>query len=124
MTKTNKPKPGTFDIATRSRCAAHETHPAVGMCRACLNAKPGREARKGLVCGGWGTHKNPGKGVYFYTFTHLETGLSVNVYPPHETKASAAAYLAKLADGSAPEVATTEALLAKHGRGWGGTKTA
>jgi hypothetical protein len=56
----------------------------------------GREQRTGYVLGNWATHKNPGRGVYFWTFTHKPTGVAVNVYPPHETKASALAQLETL----------------------------
>lgn len=76
---------------------------------------PGRDTRRGYVIGDWGTHKED----YFWTFTHLPTGVCVNVYPCHSTKASALAHLAKLADGTAPQCATVEALLSKFGRGWG-----
>lgn len=55
-----------------------------------------RESRKGYVLGDWATHKEPGRKVYFWTFTHVPTGLSVNVYPPHETKAAALAHLEKM----------------------------
>jgi len=53
----------------------------------------GPETRVGYVCGGFAAHKEPGRGVYFWTFTDLESGMSINVYPPHETKAQALRYL-------------------------------
>lgn len=116
------PKLTTFEIATAGKCDAHTTgRNGVGYCPDCYKAKPGRAERKGYVLGGWATHKEPGPGNYFWTFTHIGTGMSVNVWPCHETKATALAHLAKLADGTAPQVATTEAMLAKHGRGWGAT---
>lgn len=72
----------------------------------------------GYVLGGWATHKERGRGVYFWTFTHLASGMSVSVYPCHEVKASALAHLVELVErGPAPHVA---ALLAKHGGEWGG----
>lgn len=76
---------------------------------------PGRAPRTGYVLGDWGTHKEK----YFWTFTHLPTGMSVNVWPCHETKASALLHLYNLSIGIAKECASIEALLAKFGRGWG-----
>jgi hypothetical protein len=117
---TMKAKRITFDIATAGTCPEHTTgRNGIGHCKACYDALPGRAPRTGFVLGGWATHKEPGSGHYFWTFTHVATGMSVNVWPCHETKTAALAHLAKLADGTAPQVATTEALLAKHGRGWG-----
>jgi hypothetical protein len=94
----SKPKRTTFEIALRGGARAE---------------------RKGFVLGGFATHKEPGPGVYFYSFTHLDTGTAINVWPCHETQASAIAHLAKLADGSAPQCAYLEATLAKYGRAWG-----
>lgn len=73
--KGTGPRAAIFDIATRGS---------------------GREPRKGYVLGDWATHKEPGRGVYFWSFTHIPTGLGLNVYPPHEKKDSALAHLEKL----------------------------
>lgn len=89
-----KPKHTTFDIAI------------VGQ---------GREQRTGYVLGDWATHKD--KGDYFFTFTHLPTGVSIGGYPCHKTKASALAHLAHLHEhGPSASVAHT---LAEHGDKWG-----
>lgn len=122
--KSNKPRHAEFQVATNDRqgCAAH---PAAGRpysCAECKRAPYGRGTRKGYVLGDYATHKDKGRGVYFYTFTHLPTGLAVNVYPPHETKASALAHLATLADGTAPQCARVADMLARYGSGWGGAK--
>ncbi len=92
-----KPKRGTFDIATHGK---------------------GRETETGYVLGGFAA-RAPRKGEYFWQFTHLETGTKVNVYPPHESKASALEHLAKLEDGSAPQCAALEQTFARYGRAWG-----
>jgi hypothetical protein len=120
----SKPKRETFEIAVRSKCEKHAGTNGWASSKCADCDMPGRETRVGYVLGDWATHKEPGKGVYFWTFTHRPTGLAVTVYPCHETKASALAHLAKLADGTAEQVATTETMLAKFGRGWGATKTA
>ena len=75
----------------------------------------GRATRKGYVRGDWAMSK----GKYFWEFTHLPTGCRVNVYPVHETKASALAHLSLLASGDAEQCRTVEHMLAKFGRGWG-----
>lgn len=79
----------------------------------------GRATRKGHVLGGFATHKEPGPGVYFYSFTHLETGTAISVWPCHATAATALAHLEKLVDGTAPQCEYLEATLAKYGRAWG-----
>jgi hypothetical protein len=92
----SKPKRAEFDIATRE----------------------GRSKRTGYVLGDWATHKEPGKGVYFWTFTHLPTGVGVTMWPCHDNKASALARLVTLAAGDVPDV--TRATLDKYGHlGWG-----
>ena len=111
-----KPKAATFDIATRSSCDAHRETPSIGICRACLHAAPGRTAVKGYTCGEFGAHKNKGKGVYFYTFTHLATGLSCSSKYAAETKAAALVELARLAAEGLPDYARN----AIAGKGWGG----
>jgi hypothetical protein len=72
-----KPKRTTFDVATMA----------------------GREQRTGYVLGDFATHK----GRYFWTFTHVASGVAINVYPPHETKESALAHLEKLRTEGPPE---------------------
>lgn len=72
---STKPRPAVFDIATRGG---------------------GREPRKGYVLGEWATHKEPGKGVYFWSFTHVPTGVEITVHPTHDSKESALRYLEKL----------------------------
>lgn len=91
-----KAKRATFDIATM---------------------RHGREPRTGYVLGDFAAHKEPGRGVYFWTFTHLATGVAVNVYPPHETKASACAHLETLARDGVPE--HQRAALSRGGWGLG-----
>ena len=77
----------------------------------------GREQRKGYVLGDWATHKEPGRKVYFWTFTHVPTGLAVNVYPPHETKDAALAHLEKMHKEGPSD--TTKQILGKPPWKWG-----
>ncbi len=60
----------------------------------------GRETRKGYVIGDFAAHKLASDG-YFWKFTHVPTGVSINAYPVHKSKASALAHLEKLALGEA-----------------------
>src|SRR5574342_880308 len=71
-----------------------------------------REQRTGYVLGDWAVHKEPGRGVYFWTLTHRPTGTDVNAYPPPETKAQALEVLERYAAGGVPE--HKRALLAGH----------
>ncbi len=93
-----KPKNTTFEIALRGQARAE---------------------RKGYVLNGFATHKEPGAGVYFWTFTHVQTGTSINVWPCHATKAAALAHLEKLADGTAPQCEFLAYTLEKYGTAWG-----
>ncbi len=94
---TTKAKRTTFDVAT---------------------ANGGRAQRTGYVLGAFGAHKDAGKGVYFWTFTHLATGMSVNMYPVlPETKAQAIAHLETLEREGLPDHVT--AILSKYGTSWG-----
>lgn len=72
----------------------------------------GRAVRVGYVVGDWATTKEK----YFWEFTHLPTGARINVYPVHETKASALAHLNKLASG---EIVLPEWQKEILSRGWG-----
>jgi hypothetical protein len=87
---------------------------------ATVGTPPGRDTETGYVLGDFAT-RAPRKGEFFWRFTHLPTGMGVNVYPCHSTKASALAHLALLAAGKAPQNLTLEVTLARFGRGWGGT---
>lgn len=91
---TTQAKPGTFDIATRT--------------------ETGRETRKGYIQGGFATHREPGK--YFWTFTHLATGLACNSGVCADTKAKALEALAELAVKGLP----LYAVRVLDGKGWGG----
>ncbi len=92
MTKTTKPRRASFEIAL---------------------VKGGKLAREGYVLGGFATHKESGTGEYFWKFTHLASGMSINVWPCHETKASALAHLELLAAGTAPQSAFVAAETAR-----------
>jgi hypothetical protein len=61
---------------------------------------------------------NKRAGDPFWTFTHLPTGLALNVWPCHETKAPALAHLAKLATEGPSEYQAR--ILA--GAEWGGAR--
>lgn len=61
----------------------------------------GPEDRTGYVLGCFATHKEPGN--YFWAFTHLPTGLAVNVYPCKANKVEALAHLVHLREHGLPE---------------------
>ncbi len=78
-----KPKPGDFHVAGRGNTT---------------------ERRSGYILGDLATHKEPGKKVYFWTVTHLPTGVDINAYPGADTKAKALRQLQDLdADGLPPQ---------------------
>jgi len=102
--------------AVKGRCKVEEKVKRATFDIAVLGG--GRSPRTGYVLGQWATHKEPGRGVYFWSFTHLPSGTQINVYPVHEKKDDALAHLGKLhRDGPSEFVRET---LEKYGHlGWG-----
>jgi len=89
----NKPRSGTFDIATRGG---------------------GRETVTGYVLGDYGMKKVR----WFWEFTHLPTGVRLLTTPPFETLASAIDHLKDLAENG-PSRPTERDLIERYGDQWG-----
>ena len=82
-----RPKHTTFEIATSTP-----------------GGKAGRATRKGYVLGVWAAHREPGKGVYFWSFTHVPTGTKVSTWGVCvDSKAGALAMLDRLNTERLPE---------------------